>query len=248
MLVTDRPIKMPGRSRYVHWVCDCDCGWSCVKSSQWLRRAGEQANCGCLNGWLPLHIQNLVGVTFGKLTVIEFSKTSGGIARWVCRCECGNEVVRKTVDLTTGLAQSCGCSKITSAKAVGRLYAVYQQVKTGAASRGLDFELSRDQVSRIVSSPCRYCGREPSPRNGVDRLDNSVGYTAENSVSCCRQCNRAKDVYSESEFLYWVKSIFENRSLDSYSEELVRSKQSIARDDVTWQRLNEKMANSDTSY
>jgi 5-methylcytosine-specific restriction endonuclease McrA len=38
------------------------------------------------------------------------------------------------------------------------------------------------------------------PHNGIDRKNNSLEYTLENCVPCCRQCNFAKQGLSEIEF------------------------------------------------
>ena len=45
--------------------------------------------------------------------------------------------------------------------------------------------------------------------NGIDRVDSSMGYVANNVVTCCTFCNRAKNDASENEFLKWVKDIYE---------------------------------------
>lgn len=55
---------------------------------------------------------SLVGKRFGKLTVIEYS----GIdkhhhSQWLCRCECGNEIIATRDHLITGNTTSCGCKK-----------------------------------------------------------------------------------------------------------------------------------------
>jgi hypothetical protein len=41
--------------------------------------------------------------------------------------------------------------------------------------------------------------------NGLDRVDNTKGYIISNIVSCCGQCNRAKGILSQEEFLQWLK-------------------------------------------
>jgi hypothetical protein len=43
--------------------------------------------------------------------------------------------------------------------------------------------------------------------NGIDRLDSKVGYVEENVVSCCADCNFAKQRLSKSQFLDLVKRI-----------------------------------------
>ena len=54
---------------------------------------------------------DLTGQHFGRLTAIERSskKKHGAGTYWVCRCECGNEVIVRCADLRSGNSKSCGC-------------------------------------------------------------------------------------------------------------------------------------------
>ena len=51
---------------------------------------------------------NLVGQHFGKLEVVEYAGTHRGNSIWKCKCECGNETVVPTNNLTSGNTKSCG--------------------------------------------------------------------------------------------------------------------------------------------
>jgi len=69
-------------------------------------------------------------------------------------------------------------------------YSIY---KTHAHERNLCFELSMDEYLNIISKNCNYCnGINEVGFNGVDRKNNTIGYTIENSVSCCSICNFMK--------------------------------------------------------
>lgn len=52
---------------------------------------------------------NLVGQKFNMLTVLDFYDVQNGASRWLCRCDCGNEVVVYGRHLKTGNTMSCGC-------------------------------------------------------------------------------------------------------------------------------------------
>ncbi len=76
--------------------------------------------------------------------------------------------------------------------------AQYYYTKSSANVRELSFKLSKDQARGLHKGKCVYCGKKPSQGrhykfNGIDRLDNTKGYTVQNCVSCCRPCNRAKN-------------------------------------------------------
>lgn len=50
------------------------------------------------------------GNRYGRLTVIcRAGSTKGGMARWLCKCDCGCETVTRGYDLRSGNTKSCGC-------------------------------------------------------------------------------------------------------------------------------------------
>lgn len=65
-----------------------------------------------------MNTTDLIGRKFNKLTVIRFDRKehkrdSKGKNRdksyWLCKCECGKEVVVARSELVTGKTKSCGC-------------------------------------------------------------------------------------------------------------------------------------------
>lgn len=52
---------------------------------------------------------NLVGVKFGRLTVISSAESRNAKTRWNCICECGTSGVYVTGNLRSGDTTSCGC-------------------------------------------------------------------------------------------------------------------------------------------
>lgn len=55
---------------------------------------------------------DLTGQRFGKLTVLAPAENVGTRTAWLCQCECGNKVVKKTVHLRSGHVTTCGCEGI----------------------------------------------------------------------------------------------------------------------------------------
>jgi hypothetical protein len=81
-------------------------------------------------------------------------------------------------------------------------------LKTRAKKRNIRLTLDSEAVIRMLKEPCAYCGRGPTDRaNGLDRLDNEKGYTMDNVVPCCRECNRMKWVYSVRDFLMACRNV-----------------------------------------
>lgn len=54
---------------------------------------------------------DLTGKTFERLTVIkrDFSKPNNKKAMWLCKCQCGKEVIVGGDHLRNGHTKSCGC-------------------------------------------------------------------------------------------------------------------------------------------
>lgn len=75
----------------------------------------------------------------------------------------------------------------------------YEEIKKGANSRDLPFELALDYFTNLIKKDCYYCCRPLAV--GIDRLDNSKGYALENAVPCCFPCNRMKHTLSTEEFI-----------------------------------------------
>ena len=83
-----------------------------------------------------------------------------------------------------------------------------------APERGLVFELNREETFELFTGNCEYCGSSPHPEklNGIDRVDNAVGYVRGNVVSSCSACNYMKHVMSKEDFFRKVREIAKHQS------------------------------------
>lgn len=100
------------------------------------------------------------------------------------------------------------------------LYGTYRR---NARKRNLSFELTLEEFIKIIKEDCVYCG-EPGHQwfkkseakegifySGIDREDNQKGYTSENSVPCCKFCNKAKSTLTREELVGWLNRVTERR-------------------------------------
>ena len=78
--------------------------------------------------------------------------------------------------------------------------------KDGANKRGIKWELTFEQFMIFWQKPCYYCGDEIKTI-GLDRIDNTKGYSIDNVVSCCSICNYMKLNNSQDEFIEHCKKI-----------------------------------------
>lgn len=71
---------------------------------------------------------DITGQRFGRLTAIKKVK----VASWLCKCDCGNEVIVPYSNLANGTQKSCGCwrreskelfaQRVKSTEGTGRLF------------------------------------------------------------------------------------------------------------------------------
>lgn len=100
------------KDKSIKWVCQCDCGATKSVYINHLRN-GHTQSCGCLNKEKIIErnhnkADNLIGQTFGRLTVID-KVLINNKTQWKCKCQCGKEIIVSTAHLRSGHTQSCGC-------------------------------------------------------------------------------------------------------------------------------------------
>ena len=77
---------------------------------------------------------HMIDEKFGMLTVLEElkEKDKNGKIWYKCRCECGNIINVKGINLRTGHTKSCGCikhSKLTEDKIIGKKFGEFTVIK-----------------------------------------------------------------------------------------------------------------------
>lgn len=83
---------------------------------------------------------------------------------------------------------------------------VFRRYKKSAEYRGHSFQLSHNQFTHLINSDCFYCGEKPRVhfngviRNGIDRVENQVGYRLDNVITSCTDCNKMKGTLSFVKF------------------------------------------------
>jgi hypothetical protein len=162
--------------------------------------------------WLDIPI----GTIYGRLTVIRRAGSDKNKNfLWFCRCSCGKTKTVLASRLSGGRTASCGCLRVKEGTAFRNIFCLY---KHGAKRRELIFKLNEDEFRQLTSSPCFYCGHEPSniqksvggeiyKYNGIDRKNNFQGYAIDNCISCCWECNKLKGKRNIQEFLNHIKRL-----------------------------------------
>jgi hypothetical protein len=81
--------------------------------------------------------------------------------------------------------------------------------KKNAKKRNISFNLNMEEFNNIVNNVCYICGKVNSNehQNGIDRINNNIGYIISNCKACCTDCNIMKNNYTLSYFFNKLKLI-----------------------------------------
>lgn len=156
-------------------------------------------------------------------------KTNKKPRKLYCMCGCGTELSREgwrkwsRSNFITGhnvqvvnKVSLIDKTKDTRKGQTGFLAAkVVANIRHDAIKAGYEWFLDDVFVYYKIIDDCSYCGKPsgwPNGRNGIDRVDSSVGYYPQNCVPCCKQCNRGKSNQSKKEFYEWVDRIYLHKS------------------------------------
>jgi hypothetical protein len=77
----------------------------------------------------------------------------------------------------------------------------------GRARRvGKVWSIEREDYFVLISKKCEYCGGDlPKYGTGLDRINNSIGYTSDNVVPCCWLCNKTRqDNFTSDEMKFVI--------------------------------------------
>jgi hypothetical protein len=154
------------KHRYFCWKCKCDCDGKEVIVNGTYLRSGDTTSCGCLK-------KEKVAFLFKGQTHSRLPKGESGFNT------------------------------------------LFSRYKYNAKVRNIYFDESiefKEEFRRLTKENCHYCNIEPKQLvisrrkqsteegiehgkyiyNGIDRINNSIGYIISNVVSCCGTCNYAK--------------------------------------------------------
>lgn len=171
-----------------------------------------------------------------------------------CQCECGEIFQGRARDIKQKKILSCGCRKKENATKMGKnnflgekvsgTNVLYYRYKRRAVENNMSFSLDLEKFKDLTSQNCFYCGAEPEREiaenysklirgkykfNGLDRVDNNIGYEENNVVPCCFTCNRAKLNLTSKLFNEWIqrlieyqnKGLFTSQTLQKEKEEII---------------------------
>lgn len=171
------------------WKCRCSCGNEILIYESSLKQSNNP-NCGS-----PIH-NKFLGKKYGKLTIYDTYINDGRKRKYLCICDCGNEVFSTISNLTSGNTKSCGClaKETTAARnrthghSNERIYNIWSKMLSRCEK---EYETSYHRYGGKGVSVCEewkdfITFYDWSIKNGysddltIDRVDNSGNYCPEN--------------------------------------------------------------------
>ena len=167
------------------------------------------------------NFKDRTGEKFGRLTIIklayiERSKNSKGNninkVYYICKCECGNEIKAQKNNLISGHTTSCGCKAKETAKINAKnngfygsktdwdsktkdysIKVLYSRTKGKAKQRNIEFDLTLEEFSNIITLNCHYCNALPIQKFNP-YLNNDDSITRKDLPGVKENLSKIKDI------------------------------------------------------
>jgi hypothetical protein len=133
--------------------------------------------------------------------------------------ECLNCGIKRKLGATAAKKPCKKCSYVKNVKLQDLRLQIEYKYKYNANLKNIKYDLSFEKFCELISNECFYCGQKPNTTwssyrkkenkiiyNGIDRKNNNLGYSEENTVSCCKFCNIAKKAHPLSLWKEKVKA------------------------------------------
>lgn len=150
--------------------------------------------------------------------------------QWLCKCDCGKEVIINASSLLRNLTTSCGCFKIEKCrqgyKDISKSY--WRRKKQDAYKRGYEFSITQEYVWTIYEQQNRKCifsgidvlfyydnNRPQLQTASIDRINCNIGYIEGNIQIVHKTVNLMKSFLNDDEFIAWCNLIAINRGMSN---------------------------------
>ena len=200
-LTVVRFAEQRGKKKY--WQCLCECGKTVVAEGSNLR-SGNTTSCGCQIRESLIANKSIAGQRFGKLVAVKYvSSDKHGQSQYLCRCDCGKEVVVRRDSLVRGLTVSCGCKLAENlARAVRQ---TYEDAKVYGTNPGriASVEPSKNSTTKIKG--VYYLKKEQTYRAYIGFQGKKYYLLQSQNIKDCIRAREEAEKHIYGEFLDWYE-------------------------------------------
>jgi hypothetical protein len=145
---------------------------------------------------------------------------------WICKCDCGNVVIKRGDNLKGGGTNSCGCLPRKKKDQNWRWKGYkeisgdfFTHIKNSAKSRNIPFHITVKQIWWLFLKQNRRCALTGLKLNfqscyvkrdgtaSLDRIDSNKEYNIKNVQWIHKDLNRMKSDFSTEKFLEYCKLV-----------------------------------------
>lgn len=147
---------------------------------------------------------------------------------------CGKDLEKLTKGIKENLLQKCEACystmrKVEDKRVRDRNYAFekkinpmkhFREYADSAAKKNVEFNITIDEFSEIVTKPCYYCKKyDETEVLGIDRIDSFKGYVKGNILPACEICNMMKKQLTMKEFANHIILLYKNFATEFNEDE-----------------------------
>ena len=203
LTVLERDYNTNGKTG-TYWKCQCDCGTIASYRRDVLLK-GSKTSCGCdlSEKNSKAHLKDETGKKYGYLTVLHRAGTKNNCATWLCKCDCGNQIIVYGSTLRNGETTSCGCKKHESKNGIDEtgnkygLLTVIEKSKEKTDNTHIFWKCYCDCGNEIIvngqnlrNGSTKSCGclRMSAGEIAINELlkNNNINYQAQYTFEDCR--------------------------------------------------------------
>jgi hypothetical protein len=111
--------------------------------------------------------------------------------------------------------KSCTITRTLQSRKEKPLRHRFNSSKSVAKRKGLEWNLSFSEFSLLTEKECFYCEKPLNDivaGSGLDRIDNERGYTLDNVLPCCGNCNKTRNnIYTVEETKVMIMALLDLR-------------------------------------
>jgi hypothetical protein len=212
-----------------YFLCQCTCGnLKSIKSND-LKR-GSTLSCSCLRSETSKNKSiDLTNHTYNRITVVSLDHRKKNKLYWLCRCECGNNLIIDSSHLRSSHTKSCGCYKLETTilrtekhrMCKSPEYYSWGAIKNRCLNKknpaycnygGRGITMFTDWIDSFESF-FSYVGNRPSSKHSIDRIENNGNYEPGN-VKWSTKKEQANNRRSSQFFIF----MNESKTLSEWSE------------------------------